>query len=59
MKIKLEDVESSEIEVIIRGNIADEKVLHIVNLLKSNSITTKIILHDEENASYTTRLLSP
>lgn len=48
MKIKLEDIENSEIEVIIRGNIADEKVQHIIKLLKSNSITTKILLQDNE-----------
>ena len=48
MKIKLENVENDEIEVIIRGNIVDEKVQHIIRLLKSNSITTKILLQDEE-----------
>ena len=48
MKIKLEDIESNEIEVIIRGNIADEKIQHIVSLLKSNSTTTKILLQDDE-----------
>ncbi len=48
MKIKLEDIESDEIEVIVRGNIADEKIQHIISLLKSNSITTKILLQDEE-----------
>ncbi len=48
MKIKLEDVENSEIEITIKGNLADEKVKHIINLLKSSSVTTKIILFSQE-----------
>ncbi len=48
MKITLEDINSEDIEIIIRGDISSSQVNHIVNLLKSTSITTKIMLLDED-----------
>ncbi len=47
MKIKLEDADIDEIEIIIRGNISDERVSHLVSILKENKVTSKIILFDE------------
>ncbi len=47
MKIILEDVDSQELEVTIKGNLADDKVQQIITLLKSNSITSHLILFDE------------
>ncbi len=46
MKITLEDVPGNETEVIIRGNIADSNVQHIVALLKSSNISSKLIVYD-------------
>ena len=48
MKIILEETRNKEIEVIIRGDIADKKVQHILTLLKSATVVSKIILNDEE-----------
>ncbi len=47
MKITLEDVPGTETEVIIRGNIADNKVQHIIALLKSSNVSSKLIVYDE------------
>lgn len=47
MKITLEDTNSEEVEVIIRGNIASDGVQRLISLIKSTSTTTKIILFDE------------
>ncbi len=48
MKIKLEDLDSDEIEVIIRGDIADDKIQHLISLLKSTNITSKILLQAKD-----------
>ncbi len=45
MKIILEDADTEEVSITIRGNIADEKVQNIINLLKSSSISSKIIVY--------------
>ncbi len=47
MKITLEDIPGNETEVIIRGNIADSKVQHIIALLKSSNVSSKLIVYDE------------
>lgn len=47
MKIKLEDADLPEIEITIKGDISDKSVQHILTMLKSSSITTKIILLDD------------
>ncbi len=47
MKITLEDAKSEQIEVIIRGDITDGRIQHIVALLKGGSISSKIILFEE------------
>lgn len=47
MKIILEDSSNEEIEVTIKGNITDSKVQTIVALLKSKSLTSKLIAFDD------------
>ena len=47
MKIKLESAELSETEVIIRGDVASEEVISLLQLLKKRN-TGKIILYKEE-----------
>ncbi len=48
MKIVLEDSDNKEIEITIKGDITSEKVGHIISLLKSSNISSKIIVFDEE-----------
>lgn len=47
MKIKLESAELSETEVIIRGDVASEEVISLLQMLKKRN-TGKIILYKEE-----------
>ncbi len=47
MKIILEDHISDEVEILIRGDISSKTVQHILALLKSTSLTSKIILYDD------------
>lgn len=48
MKIILEDIESNEIEVTIKGNISDTRVQHLIAVLREGNITSKIMLYDDE-----------
>lgn len=48
MKIILEDIESDDIEVTIKGNIADSRVQNLLTILKESNVTSKIIVFDEE-----------
>ncbi len=48
MKIKLEDADISEIEITIRGNLADKNIQHLISVLKENKLTSKILLFAEE-----------
>lgn len=47
MKIKLESAELPETEVIIRGDVASEEVISLLQMLKKRN-TGKIILYKEE-----------
>lgn len=47
MKIKLENAELPEAEVIIRGDVASEEVVSLLQLLKKRT-TGKLILYKEE-----------
>ncbi len=47
MKIILEDTKNSEIEIVIKGDILDSKVQHIISLLSESSVSSKIILYDD------------
>ncbi len=44
MRIILEEVNSDDIEVTIKGNLASDEILYLITLLKTNKITSKIIL---------------
>ena len=47
MKIILEDSTNEELEIIIRGDISNKNVAHIISLLKGSNVTSKIILFDD------------
>ncbi len=47
MKIILEDVKNEEPEITIKGDISDSKIQHILTLLKSSSVSTRIIVFDD------------
>ncbi len=48
MKITLEDQNSEQLEIIIRGNLSDERVQTIITLLKENALNTKLIVFDAQ-----------
>lgn len=50
MKIILNDIDNDEIEVIVNGKINDEKVLRIVEALRSVDSQEKMILNDENKS---------
>lgn len=55
MKIKLEQAETSETEVIIRGDLGSEEVASLLQLLGRRNTGKLLLYKEEENL----RLMSP
>lgn len=50
MKIILNDIESEEIEIIVNGKLSDERVLNIVEALRSVDSQERLILKSEDKS---------
>ncbi len=48
MKIILEDAKNEEIQITVKGDITDSKVQHILALLKDSTVSSKLILYEND-----------
>ncbi len=53
MKITLEHIDNIEPEITIKGDITNKNIQHILSMLKSNNVSSKIILYIDETELFT------
>ena len=48
MKINLEQIESDELEIVIRGNLSDPKITEIISAIQATNGSSKLFLWKDE-----------